>query len=52
MCINSGDEEFRKKEYRSAIQSYTEGIEAYCTDKELNAELFSKRATTHCFLGE
>lgn len=49
---NEGDEEFRKNELKNAIHSYTEGIDVQCEDKELNAKLYSNRATAHCFLGE
>ena len=52
VCNNDGDEECRKNEYKNAVHSYTEGIEVKCEDKELNAKLYSNRATAHCFLGE
>ncbi|KAL9958840.1 hypothetical protein ACROYT_G035909 [Oculina patagonica] len=48
---SEGDEEFRKKEYGSAIDFYTEGIKVNCNNKELNAKLYSNRATAHNCLG-
>lgn len=49
---NEGNDEYRKKEYSNAIQIYTEGIEVNCKDDELNAQLYTNRATAHFCLGE
>ena len=49
---NGGNDEFNKKEYRNAINSYTEGINVNCKDEELNAKLYSNRATAHFRLGK
>ena len=49
---NGGNDEFNKKEYRNAINSYTKGINVNCKDEELNAKLYSNRATAHFRLGK
>ena len=49
---NEGDEEYRKKDFINAIHFYTEGIKVKCKDEELNAKLYSNRATAHFYLGE
>ena len=49
---NEGEKEFIKKEYQKAILQYTEGITIKCRDKELNAKLYSNRATVYYCLGE
>ena len=49
---NGGNDEFNKKEYRNAINSYTEGINVNCKDEQLNAKLYSNRATAHFRLGK
>lgn len=36
----------------NAIHFYTEGIKVACKDKELNAKLYSNRATAHFYLGK
>lgn len=46
-----GDEEFRKQEYNSAIDFYTQGLQVKCKDDELNAKLYSDRATAHYLSG-
>ena len=46
-----GDEEFRKQEYSSAIDFYTKGLQVKCKDEELNAKLYSGRATSYFLLG-
>ncbi|XP_078343237.1 uncharacterized protein LOC144628975 [Oculina patagonica] len=48
---NEGNDEYRRKDFSSAIKSYTEGIKAKCKDDELNAKLYSNRATAHFYLG-
>ena len=47
-----GDNECSKGEYHQAIGSYTEGIKVNCKDENLNAKLFTNRATVHYHLGE
>ena len=49
---NGGNDEFNKKEYRNAINSYTKGINVNCKDEQLNAKLYSNRATAHFRLGK
>ena len=47
-----GNKEYRRKELKNAVYFYTEGIQVNCKDIQLNAKLFSNRATTHFYLGE
>ena len=49
---NRGNEEYRKREFKSAIHLYTEGIKVNCKDDELNAKLYNNRSTAHFYLGE
>jgi len=49
---NEGNDEYRKKKFDNAIYFYTEGIKVNCKDKELNAKLYSNRATAHFYLGK
>ena len=49
---DEGDEEYRKKEFNHAIQFYTEGLEVNCKDDELNAKLYSNRATANFNFGK
>ena len=49
---NEGNDEYRRKEYNNAVEFYTEGIEVNCKDDDLNAKLYSNRATAHFYLGE
>ena len=49
---NEGNDEFRKKDFSNATLLYTKGIKVNCKDKELNAKLYSNRATAHFHLGE
>ncbi|XP_073244535.1 tetratricopeptide repeat protein 4-like [Porites lutea] len=48
---NEGYDEYNKQNFSSAINFYTEGIKVNCKDKELNAKLYSNRATAHLDLG-
>jgi len=50
--FQEGNKEYRKKELDNAIYFYTEGINVNCRDDELNAKLYSNRATAHFNLGE
>ena len=49
---SEGNDYFRKKRFRDAIYCYAEGIKVNCKDKELNAKLYSNRATAHFYLGK
>ena len=49
---NEGNNEYRKNDFRNAVYFYTEGINVNCKDKELEAKLYSNRATAHYYLGE
>ena len=49
---NEGNDEYRKKDFSNAVYFYTEGINVNCKDKELEAKLYSNRATAHYYLGE
>ena len=49
---NKGNDEYRKKEYINAVHFYTEGLKVNCKDDELNAKLYSNRATAHFDQGE
>ena len=50
--FQEGNKECRGKDFNSAIHFYTEGIKVNCKDDELNAKLYSNRATAHFRLGE
>ena len=52
MFKNDGNEDFMQKNFSNAIYLYTEGIKVNCKDKELNAKLYSNRATAHFYLGK
>ena len=47
-----GNDEYNKKNFNNAIHFYTEGIKVNCKDEELNAKLYSNRATAHFNLGK
>ncbi|XP_052225067.1 tetratricopeptide repeat protein 4-like [Dreissena polymorpha] len=46
-----GNHEFQKKQYRIAIDNYTEGIKGRCSDRLLNAVLYTNRAAAQFHLG-
>ncbi|KAM7435802.1 Tetratricopeptide repeat protein 4 [Porites harrisoni] len=48
---NEGNDEYSKKNFNNAIHFYTEGIKVNCKDEDLNAKLYSNRATAHFNLG-
>ena len=52
MYQEEGDKEFTRKEVCNAIYFYTEGIQLNCKDVQLNAELYSNRATAYYHLGK
>ena len=47
-----GNEHFKKKQYKDAIKSYSEGLAQGCEDSKLNAVLLGNRATSHYYLSE
>ena len=49
---NKGNHEYSKKNFSNAIHFYTEGIKVNCKDDELNAKLYSNRATAYLYLGK
>ncbi|CAL1547413.1 unnamed protein product [Lymnaea stagnalis] len=46
-----GNEQFKLKKYKIAIDNYTEGIKSRCPDAELNAVLYANRAAAQFHLG-
>ncbi|XP_078379290.1 uncharacterized protein LOC144662372 [Oculina patagonica] len=46
-----GNNEYRKRELSNAVYFYTEGLQVNCKDDELNAKLYSNRATANFYLG-
>ncbi|XP_046399889.1 DNA polymerase interacting tetratricopeptide repeat-containing, protein of 47 kDa [Ischnura elegans] len=46
-----GNFNFKYKNYRLAILSYTEGLKAKCNDKELQAQLLNNRSASQFMLG-
>ena len=49
---NAGNDAFLKSDFIKAINLYTEGIGVKCKDKDLNAKLYSNRASAHYHLGK
>ena len=49
---NEGNDKFGKKDFSNAILLYTKGIKVNCKDEELNAKLYSNKATAHLNTGE
>ena len=45
--LHEGNSEYHKKEFGNAIDFFTEGIQVSCNDVQLNAKLYSNRATAH-----
>ncbi|KAL9963809.1 hypothetical protein ACROYT_G027354, partial [Oculina patagonica] len=45
--LEDGNTKYKKKEAYNAIYFYTEGIQVNCKDDNLNAKLYSNRATAH-----
>lgn len=52
MYAEEGNKEYSKKEAYNAIYFYTEGIQVNCKDVQLNAKLYSSRATAYFYLGK
>ncbi|XP_031556308.1 tetratricopeptide repeat protein 4-like [Actinia tenebrosa] len=46
-----GNYEYKQKNFRKAILAYTEGIKAKCEDDNLNAVLYTNRATVNFTIG-
>ena len=46
-----GNELFKKKDYRVAIDNYTEGIKSKSPDRQQNAVLYTNRAAAQYHLG-
>ena len=49
--LKEGDKEYSKGETNNAIQFYSEGMQVFCKDIELNAKLYSSRAAAQLLLG-
>ena len=49
---NEGNDEYGKRNFRNAVNFYTEGIKVNCKDEELKAKLYCNRAAAHFRLGE
>ena len=49
---DQGNDAFKRKDYSNAVHFYTEGLQVNCKDDELNAKLYSNRATAHFHQGE
>ncbi|KAL9965103.1 hypothetical protein ACROYT_G028855 [Oculina patagonica] len=49
--LQEGNKEYKKKELFNAIHFYTEGLQVNCKDDELNAKLYSNRATAYFHSG-
>ena len=47
-----GNYEYKKKQFKKAILAYTEGIKARSSDKNLNAILYTNRATVNFTIGK
>lgn len=47
---DDGNDNFKKKKYKWAIDSYTMGIRQKCTNRQLNAILYCNRAASHYHL--
>ncbi|KAM5149087.1 tetratricopeptide repeat protein 4 isoform 1-T3 [Mantella aurantiaca] len=50
-CKEEGNDHFKEKDYKKAIEVYTEGIKKSCKDQELNAVLYTNRAAAQFHLG-
>ena len=49
---NEGNDQFKKRNFQSAIHYYTKGIKVNCKDKEMNAKLYSNRAAARINFGK
>lgn len=48
---DDGNDQFKRKKYKIAIDNYTEGIKSRSPDAELNAILYTNRAAAQYHLG-
>ncbi|XP_053549405.1 tetratricopeptide repeat protein 4 [Bombina bombina] len=48
---DEGNEYFKEKNYKQAVESYTQGIKKNCSDVELNAILYTNRAAAQFHIG-
>lgn len=48
---DDGNDQFKRKKYKIAIDNYTEGIKSRSPDAELNAILYTNRAAAQFHLG-
>ncbi|KAM9324702.1 tetratricopeptide repeat protein 4 [Gastrophryne carolinensis] len=48
---DEGNDFFKEKDYKKAVEAYTEGIKKNCKDLDLNAVLYTNRAAAHFYLG-
>ena len=46
-----GNDHFKKKKYKLAVEEYSAGIKEKCSDTTLNAVLYSNRAAAQYHLG-
>lgn len=46
-----GNQNFKRKKYRWAVESYTNALDSKCEDKELNAVLYTNRAIAQFCIG-
>ncbi|CAL1285845.1 unnamed protein product [Larinioides sclopetarius] len=46
-----GNENFRRKKYRWAVDNYTKALEIKCKNDILNAQLYANRATANYYIG-
>ena len=51
MYKEEGNSAYKEKEFHRAVDFYTQGLETKCKDDELNAKLYSNRATAHFYMG-
>ena len=51
MYRNEGNEAYKRRDFNNAVHFYTEGIKVNCKDDDLNAKLYSNRATANFYLG-
>lgn len=52
VCLkNEGNEYFKEKNYKRAVESYTAGLLKKCGDQDLTVVLLTNRAAAHYYLG-
>ena len=50
--LKEGDNKYSKGKTNDAVHFYSKGLQVYCKDIKLNAELYSKRAAAQLLLGK